>query len=104
LILLLILQIPVIMERRNNQYFQPWKKRYAERRRSHSKDVVYEHEITKELANSIVNSTKIYISSGKHTELVKNIDEYVQHVSLHISKENQRLFVMADMLLMNRKH
>jgi hemerythrin-like domain-containing protein len=61
--------------------------------------MLYEHEITKELANSIVNSTKIYISSGKHTELVKNIDEYVQHVSLHLSKENQRLFVMADMLL-----
>lgn len=61
--------------------------------------MLYEHEITKELANSIVNSTKIYISSGKHTELVKNIDDYVQHVSLHLSKENQRFFVMADMLL-----
>ena len=61
--------------------------------------MLYEHEITKELANSIVNSTKIYITSGKHTELVKNIDEYVQHVSLHLTKENQRLFVMADMLL-----
>ena len=61
--------------------------------------MLYEHEITKELANSIVNSTKIYITSRKHTELVKNIDEYVQHVSLHLTKENQRLFVMADMLL-----
>lgn len=61
--------------------------------------MLYEHEITKELANSIVSSTKIYISSGKQTELVKNIDDYVQHVSLHLSKENQRLFVMADMLL-----
>ena len=60
--------------------------------------MLYEHEITKELANSIVNSTKIYISSGEHTELVKNIDDYVQHVSLHLSKENQRLFVMADMI------
>ena len=27
--------------------------------------MLYEHEITKELANSIVSSTKIYISSGK---------------------------------------
>ena len=42
--------------------------------------MLYEHEITKELANSIVNSTKIYIDTGKHDELVKNIDEYVQHV------------------------
>ena len=61
--------------------------------------MLYEHEITKELANSIVNSTKVYISSGKQTELVKNIEDYIQHVSLHLSKENQRLFVMADMLL-----
>lgn len=61
--------------------------------------MLYEHEITKELANSIVSSTKIYISSGEQTELVKNIDDYVQHVCLHLSKENQRLFVMADILL-----
>ena len=61
--------------------------------------MLYEHEITKELANSIVNLTKIYISSVKHSELVKNIDDYVQHVSLHLTKENQRLFGMADMLL-----
>ena len=61
--------------------------------------MIYEHEITKELAISIVNSTKIYIATGKHNELVKNIDDYVQHVSLHLSKENQKLFVMADMLL-----
>lgn len=61
--------------------------------------MIHEHEITKELAISIVNSTKIYIATGKHNELVKNIDDYVQHVSLHLSKENQKLFVMADMLL-----
>ena len=60
--------------------------------------MLYEHEITKELANSIVNSTKIYIATGKHDELVKNIDDYVQHVSLHLSKKDQKLFVMADML------
>lgn len=61
--------------------------------------MLYGHEITKVLANSILNSTKIYIDSEERTELVKNIDEYVQHVSLHLSKENQRLFVMADLLL-----
>jgi hemerythrin-like domain-containing protein len=61
--------------------------------------MLHEHEITKELANAIVRSTKVYISSGEQTELVKNIDDYIQHVSLHLSKENQRLFVMADMLL-----
>ena len=61
--------------------------------------MLYEHEITKRLSENIVKSAKNYLSSGDHKDLVKNIDEYVQHVSLHLSKENQRLFVMADMML-----
>ena len=66
--------------------------------------MLHEYEITKELANSIVNLTKIIISLVKHSELVKNIDDYVQHVSLHLTKENQRLFGMADMLLSEQKY
>ena len=61
--------------------------------------MLYEHEITKELANFIVNSIKIYIDTGKHTELVININDYIHHVSLHLTKKNQKLFVTADMLL-----
>lgn len=61
--------------------------------------MIYEHEITKKIADSIVISSKKYISSNDPTELIKNINEYIQHVSLHISKENLRLFVMADMIL-----
>jgi hemerythrin-like domain-containing protein len=61
--------------------------------------MLYEHKITKNLADSIVLSTKNYISSGDYSNLVKSIDEYIQHVSFHLSKENQRLFVMADMIL-----
>ena len=61
--------------------------------------MLYEHEITKNLAESIVKSTNTYISTGNYKELVKDIDNYVQHVSLHLSKENQKLFVMADIIL-----
>ena len=67
--------------------------------------MLYEHEITKTLAESIVKSTKNYISSGEdYTELVKDIDNYVQHVSLHLSKENQRLFAMADIIFKDQEN
>ena len=61
--------------------------------------MLYEHQIIKNLAESIIKSTKNYISYWDYKDLVKDIDNYVQHVSLHLSKENQRLFVMADTLL-----
>ena len=61
--------------------------------------MLYEHEITKNLAESIVKSTNTYISTGNYKELVKDIDNYVQHVSLHLSNENQKLFAIADIIL-----
>jgi hemerythrin-like domain-containing protein len=66
--------------------------------------MLYEHEITKNLADSIAKSTKNYISSGDHTGLVKDIDEYIHHVSLHLSKENQKLFAMADIILKDQEN
>jgi hemerythrin-like domain-containing protein len=55
-----------------------------------------EHEITKNLAESIIRSTKNYIACGEYAELVNDIDRYFQHVSLHLSKENQRLFAISS--------
>jgi hemerythrin-like domain-containing protein len=66
--------------------------------------MLYEHQITKNLAESIIKSTKNYISHGDYKELVKDIDSYVQHVSLHLSKENQRLFAMADIILKDQEN
>ena len=31
--------------------------------------------------------------------MIADIDKYVEHVEMHLAKENQRLFVMADMIL-----
>ena len=39
--------------------------------------MLYEHQITKNLAESIIKSTKNYISCGDYKELVKDIDTYV---------------------------
>ena len=66
--------------------------------------MLYEHQITKNLAESIIKSTKNYISYGDYKELVQDIDNYVQHVSLHLSKENQRLFAMADIILKDQEN
>ena len=66
--------------------------------------MLYEHQITKNLAESIIKSTKNYISHGDYKELVQDIDNYVQHVSLHLSKENQRLFAMADIILKDQEN
>ena len=66
--------------------------------------MLYEHQITKNLAESIIKSTKNYVSYGDYKELVKDIDNYVQHVSLHLSKENQRLFAMADIILKDQEN
>src|SRR3954449_7918026 len=66
--------------------------------------MLYEHQITKNLAESIIKSTKNYISHGDYKELVQDIDNYVQHVSLHLSKENQRLFAMAYIILKDQEN
>jgi len=66
--------------------------------------MLYEHEITKNLAESIVKSTNTYISTGNYKELVKYIDNYVQHVSLHLSNENQKLFAIADIILKDQEN
>lgn len=65
--------------------------------------MLFEHEITKNLTNSIIKSTEVYLSTGQTGALIEDIEKYVEHVTLHLSKENQRLFVMADMLLADKQ-
>lgn len=65
--------------------------------------MLFEHEITKNLTNSIIKSTEVYLSTGQTGALIEDIEKYVEHVSLHLSKENQRLFVMADMILADKQ-
>jgi hypothetical protein len=55
--------------------------------------MLYEHEITKNLEDSIAKSTKNYISSGDHIGLVKDIDEYIHHVSLIYQKKTKKFLL-----------
>ena len=58
--------------------------------------MLLEHQITKEIASKIEESSKIYITNGNSEELIHNIEQYIQHVTDHLYKENNRLFMMAD--------
>ena len=62
--------------------------------------MLMEHEITKKIANRIEESAKKYLDSGDSSQLISDLTEYVEHVSQHLWKENNRLFMMADMHLM----
>ena len=61
--------------------------------------MLMEHEVTKKLANQIEESAKKYLDSGDSSKLISDLMAYVEHVSQHLWKENNRLFMMADMHL-----
>ena len=58
--------------------------------------MLLEHQITKEIASKIEESSKEYISNGNSVKLIHNIEQYIEHVTDHLHKENNRLFMMAD--------
>ncbi len=61
--------------------------------------MIFEHNVTNELAEKMEISSSKYIDTGDTTDLVRDIQNYLEHVGAHLSKENLRLFVMADMIL-----
>ncbi|AFU58279.1 putative hemerythrin HHE cation binding domain protein [Candidatus Nitrososphaera gargensis Ga9.2] len=64
--------------------------------------MLFEHEVTKQLASKLEESAKIYLQSGRADSLVADIKGYIDHVALHLAKENHRLFMMADMILQGK--
>ena len=61
--------------------------------------MLMEHEITRKLSKKMENSSKIYLNNGDFTQLIADMQEYINHVMQHLWKENNRLFMMADMAL-----
>ena len=61
--------------------------------------MLMEHEMTRQNASRMEESAKKYIDTGSAQELISDIQEYIEHVSQHLWKENNRLFVMAEMRL-----
>jgi hemerythrin-like domain-containing protein len=61
--------------------------------------MLMEHEITRKLAKRMEESSKTYITTGNSSQLIIDMQEYINHVVQHIWKENNRLFEMAEMAL-----
>lgn len=61
--------------------------------------MLMEHEMTRQIASRMEESAKKYIDTGSAQQLISDIREYVEHMSQHLWKENNRLFVMAEMRL-----
>ena len=58
--------------------------------------MLIDHERSREIATHMENSAKEYLSSGNSQELVSDMQQYVEHITEHLWKENNRLFMMAE--------
>ena len=63
--------------------------------------MIVEHQRTKAIAEQIELSSKKYLETDDSVDLILTLEAYVQHVTEHIWKENNRLFKMADVRLTN---
>ena len=61
--------------------------------------MIFEHGVAKDLAAKLEVSAAKYLQTRDAGDLIMDIKNYVEHVSSHLSKENFRLFMMADMIL-----
>ena len=66
--------------------------------------MLMEHEITRKIGNKMEISAKDYFEKGDASNLLSDLKEYVNHVTEHIWKENNRLFMMAEARLQNVSH
>ena len=58
--------------------------------------MLIDHERSRELGKEMETSSKDYISSGNSTKLISDMQQYVEHITEHLWKENNRLFMMAE--------
>lgn len=58
--------------------------------------MLMDHERSREIGKEMENSAKDYISSGSSTKLISDMQQYVEHITEHLWKENNRLFMMAE--------
>ena len=58
--------------------------------------MLMEHEKSREIAKRMENSSDIYLKSGDSKQLIFDMEEYVEHITQHLWKENNRLFMMAE--------
>ncbi len=58
--------------------------------------MLIDHQRTREIGTQMEDSAKEYLSSGNSQKLISDMQQYVEHVTEHLWKENNRLFMMAE--------
>ncbi len=58
--------------------------------------MLMDHERTREISKHMEDSAKEYLNSQNSTNLISYMKQYVEHVTEHLWKENNRLFMMAE--------
>jgi len=58
--------------------------------------MLIDHERSREIGAQMEQSAKQYLSSGDSTKLISDMQQYVEHITEHLWKENNKLFMMAE--------
>ncbi len=58
--------------------------------------MLMDHRRQREIASNMADAAKQYIASGDPAGLIVIMEEYISHVTEHLWKENNRLFMMAE--------
>lgn len=61
--------------------------------------MLMEHEVSRKIGKRMEDSSDFYFESGDSSKLISDMQEYIEHIRQHLWKENNRLFMMADMRL-----
>ena len=63
--------------------------------------MLIDHQRSREIGNEMEKSAKEYLSSGNSEKLIADMQLYVDHITEHLWKENNKLFMMAEVRLQN---
>ena len=58
--------------------------------------MLIDHQRSREIGTEMENSAKDYLASGNSTKLISDMQQYVGHITEHLWKENNKLFMMAE--------
>ena len=58
--------------------------------------MLMDHERSREIGKNMEQSAQQYLSSGDSAKLISDMKQYVEHITEHLWKENNRLFMMAE--------
>jgi len=58
--------------------------------------MLMDHQRSREIGKELEKSAKDYLSSGNSEKLIADMQLYVDHITEHLWKENNKLFMMAE--------